>query len=334
MKKLLVLLFVAALIGIVTTGDKNPASSPDGRDRDAGRESGEAARAEEAAAGARPAPTTVAAGQPEEKPVEWPAPTALIARTTEDEQPVREYPSPPDEAVSKALKDAAGLCKAGKGLAARALLSPIYRQARGRQAAALRHALDAINRDLVFNPACLEGAAVHEVAKGDLLITIGRKHGVNWRMIAVLNGMTEKDTLRIGRKLKIIKGTPSIVAWKGEFRLALFIEGAYVKEYPIGIGKGDLTPAGDFVVDEMEVRPPWNPPGGGVIRYGEKGYLLGERWIGFADKPGASGLGIHGTHDAGSIGTKCSRGCLRLGNKDVIELYAFLKVGARIEIRE
>ena len=69
------------------------------------------------------------------------------------------------------------------------------------------------------------------------------------------------------------------------------------------------------------MRAPWTPPNGGIIKYGEKGYLLGERWLGFLNQPGANGLGIHGTNEPSSIRKKYSNGCIRMLNKDVIELY-------------
>jgi lipoprotein-anchoring transpeptidase ErfK/SrfK len=84
----------------------------------------------------------------------------------------------------------------------------------------------------------------------------------------------------------------------------------------------------------MMVRAPWTAPDGRVYQYGDEGYQLGERWIAFEDQPGASGIGIHGTHDEASIGTMCSNGCLRMKNEDVIELYDFVRNGTEVKIIE
>ena len=83
----------------------------------------------------------------------------------------------------------------------------------------------------------------------------------------------------------------------------------------------------------MLVQPRWYTDGG-IIEYGEEGHLLGERWIGFRNEPGANGLGIHGTNEEATIGTKCSNGCLRMRNDDVIELYDFMLPGSQVHIFE
>ncbi|MDO4204141.1 MAG: L,D-transpeptidase [Selenomonadaceae bacterium] len=54
---------------------------------------------------------------------------------------------------------------------------------------------------------------------------------------------------------------------------------------------------------------------------------------------GWDGIGIHGTHDPGSIGTNASEGCIRLHNKDVAELKKLIAsknkgIGVRVIILE
>jgi len=39
-----------------------------------------------------------------------------------------------------------------------------------------------------------------------------------------------------------------------------------------------------------------------------------------------SGIAIHGTNDKSSIGHLCSRGCIRMHNKDIIELEKYIKL--------
>jgi lipoprotein-anchoring transpeptidase ErfK/SrfK len=175
---------------------------------------------------------------------------------------------------------------------------------------------------------------IHTVEPGETLTKIARHYDVNWRMLARINGMTPDGLLRAGQQLKVLPSKTRIVAWKSGFRLALFIDDYYVKEYPIGIGKEGRTPVGEFTVDSMLVEPRWYSPEGKVIEYGEEGHLLGDRWIGFADEPGAAGLGIHGTTEDSSIGTKCSNGCIRMTNQDVTELYDFVQMETRVQIRE
>lgn len=251
-----------------------------------------------------------------------PALAALIAQPGAAGQPG-------SEAVARAV----ALLREGKRVEARAILTALYLDAKGDRARKIREVLDGINKELVFNPSCLEGAVIHTVQAGERGVKIAKSYKVNWGMIARLNGLKEDETLSIGQKLKVLTGRTRLVAHKAEFRLALLIENAYVKEYPIAIGLDDKTPSGDFTVKNMLIRPPWTSPTG-IIKYGEPGYLLGERWIGFVNAPGATGLGIHGTSDDATIGTKCSNGCVRLRNNDVVELYDFLQVGSKVQIAD
>ena len=220
----------------------------------------------------------------------------------------------------------------GKRVEAREALSKLYLESRGEQAARLRGLLDQANAELVFNPRCMDGAIVHVVQPGETLTSIAKKHGVHWRMLARINAM-KGDRLRAGQRLKVLRGPASVVAYKREFRMVLLLNGVYVKEYPMGIGRDDTpTPDGTFVVENMLEKPTWYKPNGGVVRYGAPENLLGERWIGFRNESGQAGLGIHGTNDEATVRAKCSNGCLRMRNADVVELYDFVQPGTQVVI--
>lgn len=270
------------------------------------------------------------------------APQAILLSSimsTEKLRPTDAHVSAPTvsvtaEAAKSALKKAAALMKEQKYAEARAVLNEPYLGSQGQQAAKLREVLDQINRDLVFNPRNVDGAIVHVVQPKEMLTSIAKHYHVNWRTLQLINGMVG-DRLRAGQKLKVIAGPASAAVFKNEFRLVLLLGGVYVKEYPIAVGKdGSETPNGTFVVDVMQEKPCWYKPGGGVIQYGQEGNMLGERWIGFANQSGTASLGIHGTSDEASIGTRCSNGCIRMRNADVIEFYNFMHPGSRVEIRD
>jgi len=46
----------------------------------------------------------------------------------------------------------------------------------------------------------------------------------------------------------------------------------------------------------------------------------------------ANGVGIHGTGEDGSIGTRASHGCIRMHVSDVIRLYKRVPVGTPVLI--
>ncbi|HQO10296.1 MAG TPA: L,D-transpeptidase [Clostridiales bacterium] len=43
---------------------------------------------------------------------------------------------------------------------------------------------------------------------------------------------------------------------------------------------------------------------------------------------------IHGTNDESSIGTKASIGCIRMKNKDIIELFSHVRTGCKVYIHK
>jgi hypothetical protein len=347
MKKLLAVLVIAAIVGIAISNRQAPV-----RQADAGPAT--PAGQDDAAGGGRPPSvgsaaadgphSTAVAPTPQDVPARLQSLRASPGQPTAPEAPP-EGPAAgdgsvpgsdtPGSRVLEAVERAGALLDIGERVEARAVLTELYLDARGDLARLLKESLDRINAELVLNPRCLQGGELYVVEPGDMLSKVGRKLGVNWRMIQRLNGLSDSDVtrLRVGQRLKVWQGTPSVVAWRGEFRMALLWNGAYVKEYPIGVGVDERTPIGAFEVTDMLVNPPWFPPGGGMIPYGDPRHLLGDRWIGFRNEPGASGLGIHGTNDPHSIGTKCSNGCLRMHNEDVAELYDFLVPGTMVEVR-
>jgi len=329
MKKLIALLLIASVVGIILSrsGDSEPDAALTNRHIVAAPQNPPSVPL---AAQQPPAPSTPAAAA-------QPAPGGEPGAAAEP--PERKPEAPP---AKQALVDALALVEAGKPLEARKILTALFLKAKGKDAAAIASVLDKINAQLVFNPRCTIGAVVYRVQGGDNMISIGGKHKVNWRQIARLNGIKPDDILKLKRPLKIITGKPSLIVWKSEFRMALFIDGIYIKQYSIGIGLDDKapggkfvsrTPVGKFVIGDRMIRAPWTTPDGRVLNYGDAGYRLGERWIAFQDQPGASGLGIHGTHDETSIGTKCSNGCLRMKNAEVVELYDFVTRGSIVDIR-
>ncbi|HYE83025.1 MAG TPA: L,D-transpeptidase [Clostridia bacterium] len=99
-----------------------------------------------------------------------------------------------------------------------------------------------------------------------------------------------------------------------ERRLHLIKDGKWFKSYPIAVGKIlTQTPTGTYKIINKQLNP---------------GGPFGARWMGLNRK----GYGIHGTNNPSSIGKAVSHGCIRMYNKDVIELFNLVGVGARVKI--
>ena len=70
--------------------------------------------------------------------------------------------------------------------------------------------------------------------------------------------------------------------------------------------------------------------GEGIVDSTSPEYELGSRWMGLSEPE----YGIHGTNDASTIGKHITKGCVRMRNEDVEELYAIIPSGTEVTIVE
>jgi lipoprotein-anchoring transpeptidase ErfK/SrfK len=133
---------------------------------------------------------------------------------------------------------------------------------------------------------------------------------------------------------------------KSAFKMKVYEGDAFIQSFPVGIGEnpgdkecvGDKrTPEGTFYIVSIEDSSTWEHDfldGKGSISkaYGtwfirlsttSKETISGKAW---------TGIGIHGTHAPSSIGTRCTEGCIRMKNEDLITLLKMIKVGTKVEI--
>jgi lipoprotein-anchoring transpeptidase ErfK/SrfK len=111
-------------------------------------------------------------------------------------------------------------------------------------------------------------------------------------------------------------------------KLALFENGKVVRIYRVAVGKTSTpSPVGQFKIVNRITNPTYYHKGQ-VIAAG-KGNPVGSRWMGLS----AKGYGIHGTNQPNSIGKAASTGCIRIGKKDLEELFALVEVGDAVQIR-
>ncbi len=131
-----------------------------------------------------------------------------------------------------------------------------------------------------------------------------------------------------------------IVVDKSDFQLAIYKGQELLVAFPCAIGLvagqkeavGDMrTPTGEFTVDDIDDSTWWSHDFGDGRGEIEGAY---GPWFISLRTPHWSGIGIHGTHDPQSIGTRASEGCVRLQNKDLIILRKFVKIGTKVTIQE
>ena len=97
-------------------------------------------------------------------------------------------------------------------------------------------------------------------------------------------------------------------------RLTLLDGSHVIKKYPIAVGKIlTPTPHGTYKIINK------NPNPGGPF---------GVMWMGLS-RPH---YGIHGTNNPSSIGKNVSHGCIRMYNRDVLELSKLVPIGTNVYI--
>ena len=196
----------------------------------------------------------------------------------------------------------------------------------------IKSKLNELNAELVFSREPSHDAFIYVVRPGDTLIEIASKFNTNYEFIMRINNK-HRTSIRVGERLKILKGNVTVLVDKSDYTLTLLLDGRFIKQYPVGTGKSDKTPEGKFVIDYKLKNPVWYSPDG-IYQFGDPKNILGTRWIGFEDKKGLYGYGIHGTTDPDSIGKEMSNGCVRLKNEDVQDLFDYVKTKMTVVIQK
>jgi LysM repeat protein len=186
--------------------------------------------------------------------------------------------------------------------------------------------LNKMAQSLYFSPQPMYYDA-YVVKPGDQLRMVGQRYKLSWEYIARLNRVDAKK-IRMGQKLKIVPGPFAAIIFLDRYELVVHQDGSFVKIYRVGVGKDGATPIGDFTVKNKMIDPTYYGPEG-VLPHDDPNNPLGKRWIDIGDS-----YGIHGTIDPASIGKNESRGCIRMLNSDVEEVYDFLVIGSEVKIQK
>ncbi len=136
---------------------------------------------------------------------------------------------------------------------------------------------------------------------------------------------------------KVRAGASTVITIdRRNFKLRLFKRLKVVKTYKVAVGLPDYpTPRGRFAIQSKQVNPVWSVPNspwagelaGTTVTGGSAANPLKARWMGVSGS-----VGIHGTGEDGSIGTRASHGCIRMHVSDVIALYKRVPIGTPVLI--
>lgn len=204
----------------------------------------------------------------------------------------------------------------------------------------VRAMLGEVNATLVFSPKVTAGDPYTEsyvIRSGDRLSKIAARYDVPWRFIAHINGDLDPNRIRIGQRIKLVRGPVHAVVSKSAFRMDLYLgdptaPGAmFIRSLPVGTGAHGGTPTGRFIVKKHSklINPEWvNPRTGEKFLADDPKNPLGEYWIGIRgideDTESLRGYGVHGTIEPQTIGTEASMGCVRMRDTDIELVYYML----------
>jgi lipoprotein-anchoring transpeptidase ErfK/SrfK len=148
--------------------------------------------------------------------------------------------------------------------------------------------------------------------------------------------VTVPDTGTAREMVQFAGGAPGTIVVKTNERKLYYVMGdGRAIRYTVGVGRAGKQWSGRTYIDGKHVKPAWSPP-----------------WEVKRDKPslpdvipggsprnpmGAAALtlsggeyAIHGTNAPGSIGGFVSYGCIRMHNRDIVDLYDRVGVGTPV----
>ena len=129
----------------------------------------------------------------------------------------------------------------------------------------------------------------------------------------------------------------TIVVKTNERRLYYVLGGGQALRYPVGVGRAGKAWSGTSFISGKFLKPAWSPPPEvrrdkpslpNVIPGGSPRNPMGAAAMTLSGGEYA----IHGTNAPGSIGGFVSYGCIRMHNKDIMDLYARVHFGTRVVV--
>jgi lipoprotein-anchoring transpeptidase ErfK/SrfK len=128
----------------------------------------------------------------------------------------------------------------------------------------------------------------------------------------------------------------TVVISTSERRLYYVLPGGEAIRYGVGVGRDGFTWSGMKTVTMKREWPGWTPPPQMLKRRPD----LPRHMAGGMDNPlgaraiylGSSMYRIHGSNEPDTIGAAVSSGCIRMTNRDVVDLAERVKVGTKIVV--
>ena len=130
----------------------------------------------------------------------------------------------------------------------------------------------------------------------------------------------------------------TVVVKTRERRLYYVLGGRKAIRYPVGVGRAGMAWSGTASIDGKYIRPAWSPPDmikrenprvPNIIPSGSPANPMGEAAMTLS---GGGQYAIHGTNNPRSIGRFVSHGCIRMYNRDIMDLYNRVSLGTPVVV--
>ena len=153
------------------------------------------------------------------------------------------------------------------------------------------------------------------------------------------NGSIAADTPSSGQVVDYPTSQPagSIIVKTSERRLYYVLGDGKALRYPVGVGRVGKQWVGSTFINSKRLKPDWSPPEEirrdkpslpDVIPGGTPGNPMG---VAALTLDGGE-YAIHGTNTPRSIGGFVSYGCIRMHNRDILDLYERVSVGTPVVV--
>lgn len=200
------------------------------------------------------------------------------------------------------------------------LVSPSGGYAARRAPVKVRVAPNATRLELYLNDQFI--VARDDLTPGTLvqLSVLSMPKGVSTiRLVASNGGSTSERSWRV-RRLDYPYPT-CIIIDKSDYKLYWIRKGVLVKAYPVAHGKHNCTPTRTWkILAKYKSSGVYGPRKMRLFK------RVGNRWA-------FTAYGIHGTNQPWVIGTQASHGCIRMYNRDVLQLWPQVPIGTMVITR-
>jgi lipoprotein-anchoring transpeptidase ErfK/SrfK len=188
------------------------------------------------------------------------------------------------------------------------------------------------------------GLINHTIAAGETPGAIARRYRTSSELIQLLNPGTDAKSLGIGQPLTVLDLTTvplEVVVSRSAFRLMIWRGPTLLAAMRCGLGRDiSPTPLGITTIRQCVRHPEWrNPDTGKILKPDDPANILGGYWIGFEPRVDNhfKGIGIHGftgAEPAEWLEKNGSHGCVRLIQDDIALVFALVRPGITVTIRE